>query len=88
MLYSAAIPLASAGRWISLGLYVTSWSCVRRSDEKPSALNRQIATVMTAAMVLSGTFATVWVFRTGHQGAEITWEDVGSGSGESGESGE
>lgn len=67
--------------FVTLALAVYDLILARRSDEKPSALGRQIATVMTAAMVLSGTFATVWVVRTGHQGAEITWEDVGSGSG-------
>ncbi|MEO8323112.1 MAG: hypothetical protein ABI571_03130, partial [Actinomycetota bacterium] len=73
---------------VTLALAVYDLILARRSDEKPSALNRQIATVMTAAMVLSGIFATVWIVRVGHQGAEITWKDVGTGSGESGESGE
>lgn len=73
---------------VTLALAVYELVLARRSNEKPSAPNRRIATVMTAAMVLSGTLATVWVIRTGHQGAEITWKNVGSGSGEGGESGE
>jgi uncharacterized membrane protein len=38
---------------------------------------QRIATLLTVAMILSGALATVWVIRTGHQGAKITWQDVG-----------
>jgi uncharacterized membrane protein len=43
-----------------------------------SSVNTSIVRVLTVTMLLTGALATTWVARTGHQGAKITWEDVGT----------
>ena len=38
--------------------------------------SKQIAAALMAATIVLGIVSTVWVARTGHQGAKITWRDV------------
>lgn len=46
---------------------------------RTGATGGTIATALTVAVVLSGTLATIWVARAGHQGAQVTWDDIGTG---------
>lgn len=53
-----------------------------------TATLRKLIVPICALSVLTGALATVWIYKTGHSGAESVWKDAGSEGGESGEKGE
>ena len=61
------------------------------SDEAASgrtATLRKLIVPICALSVLTGALATVWIYRTGHTGAESVWKEAGNEGGEGGEKGE
>ena len=68
---------------ITLALAIYEYMQRRRTtSEDTSRPTVAIATVLTSLMVIAGAFATGWVIKAGHQGAKVTWEDVGSEGGD------
>ncbi|MGN6694266.1 MAG: DUF2231 domain-containing protein, partial [Aquihabitans sp.] len=69
------------------------WWLVRRepSEEGDAAARtatlRKLVVPVCALSVLTGALATVWIYRTGHSGAESVWKDAGSEGGDEGEGG-
>jgi uncharacterized membrane protein len=54
-----------------------------------TATLRKLIVPICALSVLTGALASVWIYKTGHSGAESVWKEAGSeGGGESGEGGE
>lgn len=53
-----------------------------------TATLRKLIVPICALSVLTGALATVWIYRTGHSGAESVWKEAGSEGGEGGEGGE
>jgi uncharacterized membrane protein len=53
-----------------------------------AATLRKLVVPVCALSVLTGALATVWVYRTGHSGAESVWKDAGREGGDAGEGGE
>lgn len=68
------------------------WMVSRDSGEEATAGRtatlRKLIVPICALSVLTGALATVWIYRTGHSGAESVWKDAGSEGGDSGEKGE
>jgi hypothetical protein len=67
---------------IALALAIYEYMQRRRSGGDSSKPNVTIATILTALMVITGALATGWIVKAGHQGAKVTWEDVGSEGGD------
>lgn len=53
-----------------------------------TATLRKLIVPICALSVLTGALATVWIYRTGHTGAESVWKEAGSEGDEGGEKGE
>ncbi len=67
------------------------WMVSRDTGEEAAgrtATLRKLIVPICALSVLTGALATVWIYRTGHTGAESVWKDAGSEGGDSGEKGE
>jgi len=53
-----------------------------------TATLRKLVVPICALSVLTGALASVWIYRTGHSGAESVWKEAGNEGGDGGEKGE
>jgi len=59
----------------AIGYVAIDWWLARRSGDTPLSL-RWTAWSLGGAAVIVSLLATVWVWRTGHSGAESVWHDT------------
>lgn len=55
------------------------------ADASRVATLRKLVIPLCALSVLTGALSTVWIYRTGHTGAESVWDESGDEGGEQGE---
>jgi len=73
---------------VAIAAAVIWWMISRGADEDGTAGRtatlRELVVPICALSVLTGALATVWIYRTGHTGAESVWKDAGDEGDESG----
>lgn len=58
----------------SVAVFVFDWWRARHPSEGKFIGNERIPILLLALTVVTGALSTVWVARTGHEGAKVTWE--------------
>ena len=62
--------------WLTLAFFIGTLGVVATVRSSRVAERRGLQTVTLAATVVLGVLATVWMIRTGHEGASIVWDGV------------
>ena len=68
--------LGETARLLSVVFFVLTAVMVAAERFKPDRVSPNVLRAMSVVVALAGVLATIWMIRTGHEGARITWDGV------------
>ena len=68
--------LGETARLLSIVFFVTAAAMVGIERFRPSLLSPTALRALSGVVAVVGVLATIWMIRTGHEGARITWDGV------------